>query len=200
MCCDLQVLSHTAPSAWLHTWLLAWAGTNSGQRSRPPNFQARPSPAPAHCLFHIHPSCYSPECAPVSLVEVLGVGEWGGATGTPKEVFSICEQSILTLTIWKNMDNVAFYLRPFGDNSMLLKMTNIRKGADVDIVAECWCFGCHGWSPRAAAGALLFSFCCATWASAWRGPKSAEQVPTGFGSFSRCLPFLSLVWIIRVWL
>lgn len=81
---------------------------------------------------------------------------------------------------------------------MLLKLTYVVKGADMDIVDECWYFGHHALSPRAAAGALLFIFCCATWASALRCRKPAEQVYTGFGSFSRCLLFLSLVWIIRV--
>lgn len=51
----------------------------------------------------------------------------------------------------------------------------------------------NSWSP-------VFSFYCATWASASRCPKPAEHIYIGFGSFSRCLIFLSLVWIIRVWL
>lgn len=42
------------------------------------------------------------------------------------------------------MDTMAFYLGAFGCNSRLLKMTNIMKGADMDIVAESWYFGVMG--------------------------------------------------------
>lgn len=55
-------VARTVPSAWLHTWLLAWAETDREQRSRPPDFQAGSFPTPAYNLFHLHLLCYCSEC------------------------------------------------------------------------------------------------------------------------------------------
>lgn len=59
------------------------------------------------------------------------------------------------------MDTMAFYLGAIGCNSRFLKMTIIRKGSDMDIVAESGIL--ESW---VVSWGSVASFCCATWASA----------------------------------